>query len=375
MLLLARMTFALHAGAAGRQECEAFRHRPTAPCASATGGCRQHVSPIPTARAIGPRRVPAAGPRNGTAAEQRAGPARSRGRHRHAHRGARRSTCRPRSTASAATAIRDAQPQVNISESLGGVPGLLARDRQNYAQDVQISVRGFGARSTFGIRGVRLYVDGIPATLPDGQGQISNVDLGSADRIEVLRGPFSALYGNSSGGVIQVFTEEGAAPPTRDAASAGGSYGTLRLGAARRAARAGGFGYVVSAQRLRDRRLPRAQRGRAQPRQRQAHLAAPTTTSKLTLVANSVALPKAQDPLGLTPRPVRGRPAQRRSVGDRSSTPARPSTRRSSALDLRAPPRRRELAARAASTAATATPSSSRRSRSARRPARCIPAA
>ena len=98
--------------------------------------------------------------------------------------------------------IRDARLGVNISEGLARVPGLLARDRQNYAQDVQISVRGFGARSTFGIRGVRLYVDGIPATLPDGQGQISNVDLGSADRIEVLRGPFSALYGNSSGGVI-----------------------------------------------------------------------------------------------------------------------------------------------------------------------------
>src|SRR3954447_21827010 len=110
--------------------------------------------------------------------------------------------------------IRDAHLQVNISESLGGVPGLMARDRQNYAQDVQISVRGFGARSTFGIRGVRLYVDGIPATLPDGQGQITNVDLGSADRIEVLRGPFSSLYGNSSGGVIQVFTEDGTGPPT-----------------------------------------------------------------------------------------------------------------------------------------------------------------
>ena len=109
--------------------------------------------------------------------------------------------------------IRDARLQVNISESLGVVPGLLARDRQNYAQDVQISVRGFGARSTFGIRGVRLYVDGIPATLPDGQGQISNVDLGSAERIEVLRGPFSALYGNSSGGVIQVFSETGEGPP------------------------------------------------------------------------------------------------------------------------------------------------------------------
>ena len=69
---------------------------------------------------------------------------------------------------------------------------MLARDRQNYAQDVQISIRGFGARASFGLRGVRVYVDGIPATFPDGQGQITNVDLGSVERIEVLRGPSSA---------------------------------------------------------------------------------------------------------------------------------------------------------------------------------------
>src|SRR5581483_942357 len=87
------------------------------------------------------------------------------------------------------------RPGVNLSEVLAGVPGVLARDRQNYAQDMQLSVRGFGARSSFGIRGLRLYVDGIPATMPDGQGQLSNVDLGSAAAIEVLRGPFSALYG------------------------------------------------------------------------------------------------------------------------------------------------------------------------------------
>ncbi|MGZ5251749.1 MAG: TonB-dependent receptor plug domain-containing protein, partial [Caldimonas sp.] len=141
--------------------------------------------------------------------------------------------------------IRDARMQVNISESLGGVPGLLARDRQNYAQDVQISVRGFGARSTFGIRGVRLYVDGIPATLPDGQGQISNVDLGSADRIEVLRGPFSALYGNSSGGVIQVFSEEGRGAPTLGASVSGGSDGALRFGV-KAAGSSGSLGYLVS---------------------------------------------------------------------------------------------------------------------------------
>ena len=111
--------------------------------------------------------------------------------------------------------IRDAGPQVDISESLGGVPGLLARDRQNYAQDLQISVRGFGARSTFGIRGVRLYVDGIPATMPDGQGQVSNVELGSAGRIEVLRGPFSALYGNSVGRRHPGVHRRGSGPPTR----------------------------------------------------------------------------------------------------------------------------------------------------------------
>lgn len=107
-----------------------------------------------------------------------------------------------------APTLRSGQPQVNLSESLLTVPGVSAQSRQNYAQDLQLSVRGFGARSSFGVRGVRLYSDGIPGTMPDGQGQFSQFDLGSADHIEVLRGPFSALYGNSSGGVIAVFTED-----------------------------------------------------------------------------------------------------------------------------------------------------------------------
>src|SRR5579863_3808095 len=104
--------------------------------------------------------------------------------------------------------IHDGQSQVNLSESLDTVPGVSVQSRQNYAQDLQISSRGFGARSSFGVRGVRLYSDGIPGTMPDGQGQFAQFDLGSADHIEVLRGPFSALYGNSSGGVIAVFTED-----------------------------------------------------------------------------------------------------------------------------------------------------------------------
>ncbi|MCJ8160546.1 TonB-dependent receptor [Acinetobacter zhairhuonensis] len=98
---------------------------------------------------------------------------------------------------------------VNISELLQGVAGLQINNRENYAQDLQISMRGFGARSTFGVRGIRLYVDGIPATMPDGQGQSSNIDLDSLDNIEVLTGPFSAIYGNSSGGTILTQTKEG----------------------------------------------------------------------------------------------------------------------------------------------------------------------
>ncbi|WP_033486168.1 Plug domain-containing protein, partial [Xanthomonas phaseoli] len=96
-----------------------------------------------------------------------------------------------------------------VSELLDGIPGLVARDRQNYAQDTQLSIRGFGARSTFGVRGVRLLVDGIPASMPDGQGQLSHFNVLGAQRVEVLRGPFSALYGNSSGGVLQLWSADG----------------------------------------------------------------------------------------------------------------------------------------------------------------------
>ena len=103
--------------------------------------------------------------------------------------------------------IQGGGPQINLSESLVRVPGLIILDRQNYAQDLQVSIRGFGARSAFGIRGIRLLIDGIPATTPDGQGQGSSISLPSTDRIEVLRGPMALLYGNSSGGVIQAFSK------------------------------------------------------------------------------------------------------------------------------------------------------------------------
>jgi len=124
--------------------------------------------------------------------------------------------------------IRAGQLQVNLSESLGRVPGLVVLNRQNYAQDLQISIRGFGARSTFGVRGLRLFVDGIPATAPDGQGQTANFPLGLAERIEVIRGPFSALYGASSGGVIALTTADGSTPTVVRTGLAAGADGLWR---------------------------------------------------------------------------------------------------------------------------------------------------
>jgi iron complex outermembrane recepter protein len=204
-----------------------------------------------------------------------------------------------------ADAIRDAGLQVSLVETLGTVPGLMARDRQNHAQDVQISVRGFGARSTFGIRGVRVYVDGIPATMPDGQGQLSNIDLTSAERIEVMRGPFSALYGNSSGGVIQVFTEQDAVEPEFVVQAAAGSDGLRRIAAKARGP-GPGFSYVVSASHLetdgyRAHSAARRQLGNARL---SGSIDADT---RYSVVANSVAAP-AQDPLGLTRAQLAGNP-------------------------------------------------------------------
>jgi iron complex outermembrane receptor protein len=109
--------------------------------------------------------------------------------------------------------IAAAGPRVNLSEVMGRVAGISVLDRQNYAQDLQLTIRGAGVRSTFGIRGVRLVVDGIPATMPDGQGQASTISLPSTGRIEVLRGPLAQLYGNSAGGVVQAFTADAPSRP------------------------------------------------------------------------------------------------------------------------------------------------------------------
>ena len=124
--------------------------------------------------------------------------------------------------------IQDAQLKVNLSESSSRVPGVVVNNRNNPAQDLAIQVRGFGSRSAFGVRGVRLYADGIPMTMPDGQGQTGSFNLDTASRVEYLKGPFSALYGNSSGGVVQIFTQNGPKEPTVSTGISFGSDNTKR---------------------------------------------------------------------------------------------------------------------------------------------------
>ncbi|EPT8381642.1 TonB-dependent receptor PqqU [Klebsiella pneumoniae] len=209
--------------------------------------------------------------------------------------------------------MRQAAPRVNLSESLGAVPGLQVQNRQNYAQDLQLSIRGFGSRSTYGVRGLRIYVDGIPATMPDGQGQTSNIDIGSVDTIEVLRGPFSALYGNSSGGVINVTSQTGTQPPTVEASSYYGSFGTWHYGmkatgAVGDGSHAGDVDYTVSTNRF----TTHGYRDHSGARKNLANARLGVRindVSKLTLLLNSMDI-KANDAGGLTADEWRDNPRQ-----------------------------------------------------------------
>lgn len=196
-------------------------------------------------------------------------------------------------------AMRLATPLVNLSELLSTVPGVQVRERQNYAQDLQISARGFGTRSTFGVRGVRLIIDGIPATMPDGQGQAATASLASARSVELLRGPLAQLYGNAAGGVLQVFTRE---PPVSSRPQLGfstgfGSNQQRQFGASI----AGGsetLGATVDVSHYttdgyRD-------HSAAERTQVNAKLVArPGVDTTLTAIFNSFDQPLAQDPLGL----------------------------------------------------------------------------
>ncbi len=119
--------------------------------------------------------------------------------------------------------------QLGLDESMGRVPGLFMLNRYNFAQDLRASIRGFGARSSFGIRGIKIIVDGIPETLPDGQGSVDGIDIGSARQITVIRGPASSLYGNASGGAILIESEQGTAIPFAETRATVGDFGLSKL--------------------------------------------------------------------------------------------------------------------------------------------------
>jgi len=207
-----------------------------------------------------------------------------------------------------AALIREAGPQLQLSEVLSRVPGITALDRQNQAQDLQLSIRGFGARASFGIRGVRLIVDGIPATMPDGQGQAGTLSLSVIERIEVLRGPYAVLHGNAAGGVVQAWTLDaparaqwrfdagaGAYGSTRFAGYAGGGAGDARL-------------FVEGSRQATD---GFREHGAARREQVNGKLQlALAEASRLTVVANAFEQPIAQDPLGLTREQMLANPRQ-----------------------------------------------------------------
>ena len=214
----------------------------------------------------------------------------------------------PASTATLHLDRDSARADADVSEVLRGIPGLLARDRQNLAQDTQLSIRGFGARATFGVRGLRLYADGIPASMPDGQGQLSHFSLAGAERIEVLRGPFSALHGNSSGGVVSIHSADGqAGDPWRLRATVG-SDGTW-TGAARLLGGNEVVGYNFAVSRL----DTDGWRDHSAARRDIANLKLGFDLGerrRLDLVLNHVDIPEARDPLGLTAQQMRDNPRQ-----------------------------------------------------------------
>jgi iron complex outermembrane receptor protein len=216
-----------------------------------------------------------------------------------------------------AAELRSAGPMVNLSEALARVPGLAVSNRSNYAQDLQISSRGFGARASFGVRGLRLYADGIPASGPDGQGQVSNFDLAGAERIEVLRGPFSALYGNSSGGVISLIS---AAPKARGVSIAldGGSDGLHQWRLGVESPFEGGFSVRAQVSKFEiDGFRPQS---RAERTLGNVRLGWDGAQDRVVIVLNSINQP-ALDPLGLTRAQFQQNPDQTTGVALPQSQP------------------------------------------------------
>jgi iron complex outermembrane receptor protein len=207
-----------------------------------------------------------------------------------------------------AEAIGASGPGVHLSEPLARLPGVVALDRRNWAQDPQLSIRGFGARATFGVRGVRLLQDGIPLTMPDGQGQASSIDLRALERIEVLRGPLAQLHGNAAGGVVQLVSRRGAAPGDARLEGVVGSDGLRR-----RSLHASGANGAASAALDAAWLETDGWRAHSAASRRLAGLLLETVSAggtRTTLVAQDFDQPNALDPGGLTRAQLESDPRQ-----------------------------------------------------------------
>lgn len=207
-----------------------------------------------------------------------------------------------------AETIQDGRQQVNLSETAARIPGVVVANKFNLAQDLAVSTRGFGARSAFGVRGVRLYADGIPLSMPDGQGQTGTFNLDTARQIEFMRGPFSALYGNSSGGVVQILTKDGAKDPTVSGGITFGSFNTQRESLTLEG-QEGELNYVLNGSHLStDGYRDHSEATRDMLHTKLSYKASDTT--KVTLVATALNQHDTKDPLALTPDEFKANPQQ-----------------------------------------------------------------
>ncbi len=198
--------------------------------------------------------------------------------------------------------LQRGRQQLGLDEALVSVPGLFFQNRYNFAQDLRIAIRGFGARANFGIRGIRIFADDIPLTLPDGQGSVDAIDLGSAEQIEVIRGPFSAVYGSASGGVINIRSEDGPETPFISGRVNVGSY-DYRQGQAKAGGQSGRLNWLAnfSATELDGYRDHAAYENSLFNSKFRYDF---DETAALTVVMNAVDSPMADDPGGLNAREV-----------------------------------------------------------------------
>ena len=191
----------------------------------------------------------------------------------------------------------EARQGLQLDEALNRVPGLYAQNRHNFAQDVRISIRGFGSRAPFGVRGLRILQDGIPETTPDGQSQVDAIDLLNIRDIEVLRGPSAALYGNASGGVISIRTRDGSEPRGHGGGVLAGSHGFRRLEATSEAD-LGEHRYSLTAH---DFRMDGYRdQSRAEKRYLRLHTASELGAGTLRTHLRYLYAPRTDDPGGLT---------------------------------------------------------------------------